>query len=374
MQFLNLLIPLLFVFNISWAAPLDAPDATTKEITKRDYAILTEFLTVLEQSGIALDIVKILATNSITEPILTEAAAAFIKIQNLDDLLTAVDKSGLTVDIILRALQDSAFLPGAYSIVHGLMNGNQETTAPNSNIDTVGLVSNFASLANTYGQFADQGLGDVVSQLQSNLGLGGNGGIFSYLSPVISLVGLGRPELRGSNTISLSPSATAAATNSAAQTAGATATSAPTSSGSGSKSPSSPVTTASATTSSPAPSHSNNNSNNGLGGILNGIFNTINSWFSKRDLVEKRDLEKRDNEILDNLLESVEKSGLGMQLVAEIFDDSAMYPFARDLIVQIVKQNAISLDALSSALDSTNLLNNGLIGALRSPNLGITIN
>lgn len=74
-------------------------------ISKRqDIALLAEFFTILNDSNLVVPVLKILDTNKVTEPPLVDAIALFLKTQNLDDLLTAVDKSNLAVDIMLKSI------------------------------------------------------------------------------------------------------------------------------------------------------------------------------------------------------------------------------------------------------------------------------
>ncbi|CAH6722508.1 hypothetical protein CLIB1444_09S05116 [[Candida] jaroonii] len=380
MKYSFFLLPFFFIFNFSLSIPFES-----ELIAQRDYAVLTEFFAVIEKTGIAVDIIKLLASNKITEPILADAIALFVKTQNLDDLLGAVDRSGLTVDIILRALQDASFFPGLYDIVDGLKTG-ASTSPSKAAPDTIALATDLAQVASSASQFSSDGLFSVFSEIGGNLGIGDNGGIFSYLSPVLSLVGLSdtRGSSSGSSAISLSPSATAAVASvsgvtvaTGTATATGTGTSTPTTGTSKGSSTTKAPSTTSAATSTPTSTSSGSSSSSSGSSWINGLFNTVRGWFSKRDFEETslsaRSLDRRQNEILDNLVDSLAKSGLAMQVIVELIEDNSMHPFMRDLIIRIVKRKSITIDSLKSALDSTNLLNNGVIGALTSPNLGITI-
>lgn len=391
MKVFSILLSFLVFFNISLSFPLDTQDNKRdldlltqleageqlqiiakryeNELEERDYAVLTEFFKLITETGLAVDIIKILVTNQITEPIVVKAVVWFISTQNLTDLLTAVGKSSLVVDIILRALQDEKFFPGAYNIIDGLKKG-QTTTAPDKTIDTISLTQDMSKLASSYNQFASQGLGNVMSDIGDELGIGKSGGLFSFLNPVFSLVGLGTTGLESSDEITLSPSATAAASGVASSTAKASSTT----------KASSTATAASTSTSAPsATASSSSDSGSGSsssGSWWNRIVGTVSGWFSKRDFIEedaKAELSKRDNELLDQLVDSLAKSGLAMQVVVAIVEDSDFAPFARDLIKEIVDQKVITLDELKNSLDATNLLNNGIIEALQSPDLNLDV-
>lgn len=381
MKYSFFLLPFFFIFNFSLSVPFEA-----ELIQQRDYAVLTEFFAVIEKTGLAVDIIKLLASNKITEPILADAVALFVKTQNLGDLLGAVDRSGLTVDIILRALQDSAFFPGLYDIVDGLKTG-ASTSPSKAAPDTIALATDLAQVASSASQFSSDGLFNVFSEIGGDLGIGDNGGIFSYLSPIFSLVGLSSSKgssSGGSSAISLSPSATAAVASvsgvtiaTATGTGTATGTSTPTTQGTATTK--APSTTSAATSTPTSTSTGGSSSGSSSSSWLNGLFNTVRGWFSKRDFEETSlttrslSLAKRQSDILDNLVDSLAKSGLAMQVIVALIEDNSMHPFMRDLIIRIVKRQAITIDSLKSALDSTNLLNNGVIGALTSPDLGITI-
>lgn len=353
--------------------PLEGPTVTSEliSIEQRDYAVLTEFFKVIKNTNVAPKILKILAGNKLTEPILVKAIVGFLKVLNLDDLLIAVDKSGLTVDIILRALQDSSFFPGAYQIIDGLKNG--ESTTPASALpDTGSLVSEVGQVVNSYQQFAGDGLGDILGDITDTLGIGSSGGIFSFLNPIFNIFGVSGAE-DGGQEISLSPSATAGISSIAVSTGTATGTSKATGTATSSSTKASATTATSTATSTPSSSSSGSGSSSG--GWLSGIFNTINGWFKKTSTPTKRSISfsKRENQVLNNLVDSLQESGLAMQVVVAIVEDLSNYPFARDLITEIVKDKAITIDELQSALDNSNLLNNGVIDTLQSPNLGITI-
>ncbi|CUM68638.1 uncharacterized protein PRCAT00006365001 [Priceomyces carsonii] len=348
----------------------------TSNIEKRDYAILTEFFTALNKTGLVPKLVKILATNKITEPLLVTGIVGFLKISNLDDLLTSVDKSGLTVDILVAALTNADFLPGAYEIINGLRTG-ATTTPSSSTLNIVSLTTDMTSVAKVYKLYS--GLSSVFSEIGLSLKIGqSSSGIFSILNPILVAVGIkgGSTSAASSSLAKLGYSTTAASaqstatgeatitsaditgTTDAAVTTGATKTSVTSTSAS--------TTTLSASTSTSTSSSSSSTS----------LWDRIKSIFKKRDMKEiaKREvsIEKRDNEVLDNLVESLEKSGLAMSIVNLIILDDTMYPFARDLIKKIVTDKAITLNELSSALNSTNLLNDGIIDTLSSGRLGIT--
>ena len=66
---------------------------------------------------------------------------------------------------------------------------------------------------------------------------------------------------------------------------------------------------------------------------------------------------------------SLEKSALAMSVMDKFIEDKNMAPFARDLVMTVVKKGVIILEGLSLAFNSTNLPNDGLISTLKSPKL-----
>lgn len=380
MRFIGLIFAVLAIINFNLAAPLISSEVKpsneygTRELlsddvfkrddfnsifeedeslAKRDVAVITEFFTALNKSGLVVPVVKILATNKITEPLLVQAIVAFLKTQNLADLLHAVDESGLAVDIVLKVLQDSTFFPGLFNIVNGLRTG-ATTTPPKSTLDTEALTSALSPIALTYSKYL--GLSSSLNSALDSLGIltSTNSGLLSALNPVLSAVGL-----KKGSTGSKSGASTSSSTESSAKAS-------PTSS-----TKSASTWTTSTTTSSLASSLSSSLSSSS--GYLASLLAKIKASFTKRDRVADI-IKKRDNKVLDSLLESLEKSGLAMSVIDLIATDPDMAPFARDLITQIVKKQAITLDGLLLALDSTNLLNDAIIDSLSSPKLGITIN
>lgn len=381
MRFIGLIFAVLAIINFNLAAPLISSEVKpsneygTRELlsddvfkrddfnsifeedeslAKRDVAVITEFFTALNKSGLVVPVVKILATNKITEPLLVQAIVAFLKTQNLADLLHAVDESGLAVDIVLKVLQDSTFFPGLFNIINGLRTG-ATTTPPKSTLDTEALTSALSPIALTYSKYS--GLSSSLNSALDSLGIltSTNSGLLSALNPVLSAVGL-----KKGSTGSKSGASTSSSTESSAKAS-------PTSS-----TKSASTSTTSTTTSSLASSLSSSLSSSSSG-YLAKLLAKIKASFTKRDRVADI-IKKRDNKVLDSLLESLEKSGLAMSVIDLIATDPDMAPFARDLITQIVKKQAITLDGLLLALDSTNLLNDAIIDSLSSPKLGITIN
>lgn len=381
MRFIGLTFAILAILNFNLAAPLISSEVTAttdfetrdivpdyvfkrdefsifeddKSLAKRDVAVITEFFTALNQSGLVVPVVKILATNKVTEPLLVQAIVAFLKTQNLADLLHAVDESGLAVDIVLRTLQDSTFFPGLFNIVNGLRNG-ATTTPSKSTLDTGALESALSPIALTYSKYL--GLSSSLGSALSSLGIltSSNSGLLSALNPVLSAVGL----KKGST-------GSTSSTKSGSTTSGSTQTSTST------NEPTGTTKASSTTTSKPtATSTLSSSSSTSSAGLLASLLAKIKSTFLKREDVSSV-ITKRDNQVLDSLLESLEKSGLAMSVLYLIATDPDMAPFARDLITQIVKKKAITLDGLLLALDSTNLLNDAIIDTLSSPKLGITI-
>jgi hypothetical protein len=377
MRFIGLIFAVLAIINFNLAAPLISSEVKasneyeTREIlsdavlkredfnsifeedeslVKRDVAVITEFFTALNKSDLVVPVVKILATNKITEPLLVQAIVAFLKTQNLADLLHSVDESGLAVDIVLKVLQDSTFFPGLFNIVNGLRTG--ETTTPSkSSLDTGALTSALSPIVLTYSKYS--GLSSSLNSALDSLGIltSSNSGLLSVLNPVLSAVGV-----KKGSTGSTSGTSTSSSTKSSAKASSTSSTKATS------------TTATPTTTSSLASSLSSSSS-----GYLASLLAKIKASFKKRDSAANI-IKKRDNKVLDSLMESLEKSGLAMSVVYLIATDPDMAPFARDLITQIVKKQAITLDGLLLALDSTNLLNDAIIDSLSSPKLGITIN
>lgn len=382
MRFIRIIFAVLAIINFNLAAPLVSSEVKTSNydtrdvlsdglfkrddfnsifeedtnLAKRDVAVITEFFTALDKSGLVVPVVKILATNKVTEPLLVQAIVTFLKTQNLADLLHSVDESGFAVDLVLKALQDSKFFPGLFNIVNGLKTG-ATTTPPKSTLDAGALTSALSPIVLTYNKYP--GLSSSLNSALSSIGIltSTNSGLLSVLKPVLSVVGLKKGSTGSTGSASTSSSTKSSAKASPTSSTKATSTTATTD------------TTATSTTTTSLASSLSSSSSGYLARLLAKIKGSFQKRASAADIMEKR-----DNKVLDSLMESLEKSGLAMSVVYLIATDSDMAPFARDLITQIVKKHAITLDGLLLALDSTNILNDAIIGSLSSPKLGITIN
>lgn len=358
-------------------------DVEEFELAKRDdIPILTTLFTILNKSGLVPPVIKILATNKVTEPLLVDGIAFFLKISNLNDLLSALDSSNLAVDLVVKALSDAKFFPGLYQIVQDLRSGTSTTPAKNT-LNVFQLSSAVAPILSTAAQVP--GALSELSSAMSSLGVkpdAGSGLLGGILQPIAAA-----NEAVGSAATSILPATLSAGqtaitsgigkitgainsgVGSAIQGAGSVTSS---SSGSGSGSDSTATTTASTSLTS-APSSSSSSSTSKNGGLLGSFLGRIGSFFGFKRELPIEELVARDNELLNQLLGSLEKSGLAMSVVYQAVVDPDMHPFVEDLLKKIVKDKIITLDSLQSALEATDFLNHVIINLLKQNALNIHI-
>lgn len=348
-------------------------------LAKRDVAVVTDFFTALNKSGLVPPTLKILATNKITEPLLVKAIIAFLKTQNFEDLLESIDESGLGVDLFIQALKYQAFLPGLYNIINGMMTG-AATTVSSSSVDSSQLQSNIQQISSLYDS---SNVGSALTNLLDQVGVTVTDAGSGLLSLVNSLVGgllsniLGGGSSSSSSSDSSSGSSSVSVTSTASTSTATTATTSGSSSGSSSGNSGSSASSTSSTTSTTSSTSSSSSSSSGssrLKGILSSLASLLG--FKKRDLEQLDEIEeliKRENAVLNSLMESLEKSGLAMQVIWECVTDPSMAPFVRNLIVAIVQDKVLSISELSLALQGSNAINDIIVNTIISSKLGITI-
>lgn len=396
MKFAAFFLALFACLSFTLSAPLDAQsrglasidelneffsqvikrDVNDMDISKRDdIPILTTLFTALNKSGLVPPVVKLLDTNKVTEPLLVDGIAFFLKLVKLEDLLSAVDSSNLGVDLVVRALTYPDFFPGLYQVVQDLRVGSTPAV-PKSTLNVFQLSSAVAPILSTVNQV--QGSGQALNSALNDLGVqtnSGSGIIGGILAPVAAA-----NEAEGTAAATKVLPATLAQGSSIPTGAKAGSGSGSGSSGSTtSSSPKAATTTAAgasktsaaaSTSSSAAPSSS---SSSGSKGGLSGLIGSIGKFFGfKRELPIEQIVE-RDNKLLDQLVGSLEKSGLAMSVVYNLIVDKDQHPFLEDLIKKIVKNKLITLDQLQSALENTDLINHIVINLLKQNALGINI-
>lgn len=352
-------------------------DVEEFELAKRDdIPVLTTLFTILNKSGLVPPVIKILATNKVTEPLLVDGIAFFLKISNLNDLLSALDSSNLAVDLVVKALDDAKFFPGLFQIVQDLRSGTSTAPAKNT-LNVFQLSSAVAPILSTAAQVP--GALTELSSAMSNLGVkpdAGSGLLGGILQPIAAA-----NEAVGSAATSILP-----ATLSAGQTAitsGIDKVTGVINSGVGSaiqgtgsqtgSSGSSATTTASTQLTSAPSSSSSSSSTSKSGGLLSSFLGRIGSFFGFKRELPIEELVARDNELLNKLVGSLEKSGLAMSVIYQAVVDPDMHPFVEDLLKKIVKDKIITLDSLQSALEATDFLNHVIINLLKQNALNIHI-
>lgn len=438
------------------------------DIIKRDNALLTSLFTTLNTSGQGVSLVKGVTTSSVTQGTIINVIVNFLKATNLTEILISADDSGLALDIVKLVLTDYEVLPGLIRIVKGVLGSNSTSSG--------GFLSSIIS-----GIFGDSSLGSLLSSVTSALFGGsssssssssGDGIVGTLLSGVLSLFGLDSSSSSSSSTSSSSNSTTSsgsllsdlldgllgdtsssgtASTSSASKTTTATSTSTSTGGflsgilddlfGDDDDSSVSATTTATATGTTTGTS-TRASTTSTSGGLLNGILGLLDgdddettvttsatttatratasttatsadlddilsqisavaaesttaaatttttavsaassaassdledliSSLSKRDLNEVSDIEKRDlfdtiiqqiisivgtGDVIDEVVQSLQKSGLGISVIQLILTDEDETDFAVNTVNEVISEKAITLSSLWTAVKESNLI------------------
>ena len=98
-------------------------NAASVDVEKRDNAALTAFMTQLNTSGTGVGMVEFFATNPLTQPTTINAIVGFLKGRSLTDLLNALDESNLAVDIVNEVVSHTDAFSGLVTIGKELYSG-----------------------------------------------------------------------------------------------------------------------------------------------------------------------------------------------------------------------------------------------------------
>lgn len=88
------------------------------ELQAREYALVTQILAAINQTGLAPKIIQGLVTNKTLQPIVTQAVILIIRsgLISLDTLFQALDKSGLATTVIKDLLNDCTFYEDIFKL------------------------------------------------------------------------------------------------------------------------------------------------------------------------------------------------------------------------------------------------------------------
>lgn len=89
-----------------------------EELSKREYAIVTQILAAIDQTGLATEIIQGLVDNTKLQPYVTDAVIAIIKsgLISLDTLFTALNDSGLATKVIQDLIDDCTFYQDIFKL------------------------------------------------------------------------------------------------------------------------------------------------------------------------------------------------------------------------------------------------------------------
>lgn len=270
-------------------------------LLKRENTLLTQLMTSINQSGLAVTFIKTFTESPVTQPTVIDLAENFLKAKNLTTILSSVDKSGLALDVVVLFLTNYNVFPGVIKIAEGITGVGENSGGFLGSIlgDIFGFGSSGGNSTATGG--IGQVLGDVASLLlggsssSSSSGTSSTGGLLGgLLGGVSDLLGglFGVPS--SSSSSSTSATAAKAATTAASTLTGsgsdfsnplgfltdffpAVATSAPATTAKATTAATAAATSAAATS---AAATSAATTSSSLGGLFGGLFNGIGNFFA----------------------------------------------------------------------------------------------
>lgn len=100
-------------------------DAISQELSQRDYAIVTEVLSALNDTDLSEDIIHFLATDPTLSNITVLTVVAVLKsgLVNLDTLLSALVQSGLINQVIQDVISDCQIYVDLFTLAESLISG-----------------------------------------------------------------------------------------------------------------------------------------------------------------------------------------------------------------------------------------------------------
>lgn len=103
----------------------------TSQLTEREYAIVTEVLSLINDTNLAPKIIQGLVDNTDIQPIITEVVTDLIKSGtiNLTTLFTALDESGLASRVIKDIISDCTFYADIYKLAYNYISNLAQQVA-----------------------------------------------------------------------------------------------------------------------------------------------------------------------------------------------------------------------------------------------------
>lgn len=94
----------------------------TGDLTKREVALLTFFMTQLNVTGLGVGFVRNFATSPLSQGITINGVVGFLKSRNVASLLTSLDTSNLGVNVVNQVLSNTKAFGGLITIAKALVN------------------------------------------------------------------------------------------------------------------------------------------------------------------------------------------------------------------------------------------------------------
>lgn len=400
------------------------PGFTLRELSpleKRDNAALTYLFTTLNTTGTGVAAVKAAIEVSLTQQQIIKFIANLITTKNLTSLLEAADESNLGLDLVLLFLEHYEVWPGVIAIVEdykGESSNSTTSSSSSSSSSSGGIISSLlsgvtsvvssifglgsSSTSSTSSTSTSTASATATSSTATSTSTSSSSG--GLLSGILGLFGL------DSSSSSTTTTAATTATSTTATAVAGTATTAATTTATTAAATTGTATTTGTTTKTSSTAAATTTTSV-AGSILSGVTSIISSIFKRDDLsseeleellkrsdiniaallteinarfedegldqVEKRDIVDTvysevialigSNANIELVCESLDKSGLGVNVVYNAIVDSDWYDFDVNLVKYLVDNKIITLSSLFTAL-----LDSGIVLSIAGDIIGST--
>ena len=273
--------------------------SSKRDLDKREVVALTKAMTVLNQTGQGVAILKAVCTNPITQPTVLQSIGRYLKTEDLGTLFSALDNSNLAVDVVISFFTNPGMIPGLIKIGSSVWH-KRALKKRGFFSDIVNGIGNFVNgLANTAGNVAGavgNATSTVVTGVSNGIGTTISGNPAGGISEIGGALG-----------------------NATAQVGGSL--------------------------------------NGAISSTLGGVFGLIGGVFSGAQavlintlvtLIQQADIEE--------ICVSLDKSGLGVSVVKSFVTDTQMQAFTVTLVNKVIKDQDVTIGRAIDGLQSSDLV------------------
>lgn len=274
--------------------------SSKRDLEKRENVALTQVMTVLNQTGQGVAILKALCTNPVTQPTVLQSIGRYLKTEDLGTLFSALDNSNLAVDVVISFFTNPGMIPGLIKIGSSVWNKRA--------LKKRGFFSDIAN-----------GIGNLVSGLVNTAG-NVVGTVQNATSTVVSGVGNGIGTTLSGNPAGGISQIGGALGNATAQVGGAL--------------------------------------NGAVSGTLGGVFGLLGGVFNSAQTALINSLVSliQSTTNVEEICVSLDKSGLGVSVVKSFVTDTQMQAFTVTLVNKVIKDQDVTISRAVAGLQSSDLV------------------